>query len=318
MDIFLILFIFSISLTALLLSANFFVKYAVFLSYSLRLSPLVIGATIVALGTSLPELFVAISSLLHSVPTLSLGDLIGSNILNICLVFGLSIIFFPVRIGTTKTQRNATLLLSVTLFFILPQIMTIFSNQTFSLILLFLAAVFLILQIYWGEKGSNHEDYRMLLNHQKDKKPPVIVSLVFLFFSLLFLLLSSEILVWSGLKITQIFSLSKELFGLTVVALGTSLPELITTITAGIKKEEKLLVGNILGSNIFNLLFIGGLIIRAVSKTQKVHLESLLFLLFATSLFFLIIKAWSGKTVPRFIGFILLLFYLLYFVTIII
>lgn len=316
MNVIEVFLIFILSLLFLLLSANFFIKYAVFLSYSLKLSPLVIGATIVALGTSLPELFVTISSLLQSVPSLSYGNLIGSNILNVCLVFGTSIIFFPVRIGTTKTQKGAILLLLITLFFILPQIIILFSNQTFSLILLFLAAISLILQIYWGKRGSNHEDYRMILNHQKDKKPKVIISLITLFFSLFFLLVSSEVLVWSSLKIVQFFSLSKEFFGLTIIALGTSLPELVTTVTAGLRREEKLLAGNILGSNIFNLLFIGGLIMGAVSRRQEGHYKSLFFLFLSTLILFLIIKIYKGKNVPKIFGFILLTLYLIYLFTI--
>lgn len=310
-------FSFTVSLIILLFAADFFVKYAVILAYRLKLSPLVIGTTIVALGTSLPELFVAISSFFHKVFSLSLGTVIGSNILNIALIFGLSIVFFPLRIGTTKTQKTLILLLSVTLLFILPQKIIMFSSSVHSLILFLTGIISLILQIYWGELGASNEDKTLIKNHEKLKNTPIFTSFLILLLSLVFLLLASEFLVSSSLKIVKLLGVSSEFIGLTILAIGSSLPELITTIAAGIKKEEKLLVGNVLGSNIFNLSIIGGLTLNK-GGANGIHNLSLIFLLITTFLFFLILKVFKGKVIPRSTGFFLLFFYLLYLVFLII
>ena len=244
--------IFALSLIGLVFSANFLVSSAKKLSALLKLSPLIIGATAVALGTSMPELSIAISSIVQKVPSLSMGDIIGSSIANVCIILGISILFFPIRVGTEKTQRNNLILLLLTASFISMFFIPLNIRKFLVFGLLSFYIVFLIMEFVWGQEGRKHEDKKAIEKMEKVKGLPIkyILNMLLAFGGLI---LSGKFLVSSAVGISTVLGLESEIIGLTIIAIGTSLPELSTSIISGSNDEDKLLVGDIQGSNIFNL-----------------------------------------------------------------
>lgn len=303
--------VFFTSLLVLIISANLLLKFIEKFAGRIKISPLIIGATIVAVGTSLPETFVAISSISQNAADISLGDVIGSNIANIALIFGLGILLFPVRIGTEKTQRNNFIMfivstLFVFLFFLPPEI-----RKIVSILLIILYITFIIMETIWGENGRNHED-KKALSKLSSNKGSVILYLIGVVGSLGGLLLSSHFLVESVIYFSRLFGISEEIIGLSVVAVGTSLPELATTIASGFKKDWKLLYGDIQGSNIFNLSAIGAILFLSGKITYTVPFYPILVLAIVTISIVYLSRKYEGEYIPRFYGLIYLLLYVFY------
>lgn len=302
--------IFLISLFSLVVSADILVKLSVALAKKFRLSPLVIGATVVALGTSFPELAVTISSIAQKSGDLSLGNIIGSNIANTGLILGIALIIAPLKVGTTKTQRNNVFLLAVTVFFIVLQLIPFEARRALSPILLVLAVIFIFLETVWGKEGSLKEDLLYLL-----PQPPAAFNLfkwLALLGSLVILIVSSRFLVSSALYLAAFFNISQEVVGLSIVAVGTSLPELSVSVAAALKKEGKLLLGNIIGSNIINLTLLGSVSVMFSDVSSPTHFLSLITLFLFTLATFILIKLFLGKTIGRGFGVSFLLAYLFY------
>jgi cation:H+ antiporter len=303
--------IFGLSLIFLGLAANLLVKFTEGFASRAKLSPLVLGATAIALGTSIPELSVSLSSLLQGVPSLSLGDMIGSNIANISLILGISIVIFPIRVGTEKTQRNNVLLILLTYFFVILYVLPIPLRKLMSLGLLVFYFVFLTLELFWGVTGSKKED-KKALKKMKRSKLSSFANLTGIATSLVTLGISSKFLVTSAVAIARNLSFENEVVGLTMVAVGTSLPELLTSIVAGLKKDWKLLFGDVQGSNIFNLSIIGTLLTLFGGNGGHAHTISLIYLATVTIIMFILTLRFMGKVIPRKFGLLFLLTYASY------
>jgi cation:H+ antiporter len=303
---------FVLSLIVLVIAANFLVKFTTGLSASLKLSPLVIAATAVALGTSLPELSVSFSSIMQGVPNFSFGNFIGSNITNIGLILGFSILLFPIRVGTEKTQRNNFIFFLITLIFIAIQFCPDEIRKLATWGLLSFYFIFFFLEIFWGEEGSHHEDKKAIHKMKKSKLSPA-GNLLGMGVCLTTLGLSSKFFVSSAVEISSFLHIKTEIFGLSVAALGTTLPELMTSLSAGARKEWKLLFGNIQGSNIFNLAVIGT-IISLFGHTKQFVGEnfSFVYLFIMSTAIFILTRRYSGKKIPRLFGLGFLLGYVSY------
>lgn len=302
--------LFLVSLILLIVSADRLVKFSLRLSRSFRLSPLVIGATLIALGTSLPELAVTVSALSQKSHELSLGNLIGSNIANIGLILGISLIIRPVKVGTVKTQRNNTLLLLTTLVFIFLQILSFELRRPLAPILLFISIIFILLEVSWGRDGSLKEDLLALLPIPREKF--TVADWIFFSGALVLLVISSRFLVSSSTGMALLWGISPEVIGLSLVAVGTSLPELSVSISAAVRREDKLLLGNLIGSNILNLALLGSIVVMFADVSSLSHTLSLFSLFAFTVLFFLMIRFFSGKTLGVNLGVMLVLAYLAY------
>ena len=303
--------VFTLSLIGLAFSANFLVSSAKKLSALFKLSPLIIGTTAVALGTSMPEFSVAISSIIQKAPSLSMGDIIGSCIANVCIILGVSILFFPIRVGTEKTQRNNLIILLLTASFIsiffIPQ--NIRKFLAFGLLSFYI--IFLIMEFVWGKKGRKNEDKKAIEKMEKTKESPIKYILNMLL-ALVGLVLSGKFLVSSAIGISSALGLSSEIIGLTIVAIGTSLPELSTSIVSGANDEDKLLVGDIQGSNIFNLSVLGTLILIFANTQENSHEISLIFLAISTLSTTIVTHVYAGKNIPRIFGGLFITIYILY------
>lgn len=301
---------FGIGVVVLLLSTQTFVKLAKKISLALRISPLIIGITIVALGTSLPELSISLVATVKNDAGLALGNIIGSNIVNILMVVPVGIVIGKLRIGKTKTQRNAVLLLGITGVFVLLQLLS-FPPLLSGLFLVTSALVVTMLEYQWAVFGRSHEDSVRFNNHKKGRF--TFGGFVSLILSLIGIIIGGILLVTSVEDISLVTGYSTTVLGLSLTAIVTSLPELLTTIFSQEEDQEKITIGNIIGSNIYNLLFIGGLV-TIFSPKMTMPVGDWVWLISTTICFVFILGYYKGKTVPRRVGvflFVLLIIYLL-------
>lgn len=293
----------------LLFSTKTLIKLSETLSLSLKLSPLIIGLTIVAIGTSLPELSVSIIASLQHDYSLAIGNIIGSNIVNVLLVFSVGVLIGNLRIGTTKTPRNAVILLLFTLVYSYTHLLTNFPRQTLGLFFITSSLLVTFIEYKWALFGRTHEDNKKFRNSKRVSF--TLGKFILLIISVTGIIIGGYFMVASTEKLSLITGLSTGVLGLTLTAVATSLPELLTTIFSQEEHQEKMTVGNIIGSNIYNLFLIGG-IVDLFSTTTNLTQINWLTLNLTTILLVLTIFTFRGKTVPKLIGLVFLLLFVTY------
>jgi len=233
-------------------SADQFVIGSVATAKNLKISPMVVGLTVVALGTSAPEIFVAIASSLRGEPELAVGNAIGSNIANMGMVMGFTALIVPLQFKPEVLRHDLPIMAFVTLC----AGIVLFDNEITpwdGLLLVVVLALFL-LRIAFDGKLSKPEDIMEIAELEEIPQLPLPQAIALLLLSLVFLLLSSELLVYAVIYISKAMGVNELFIGLTVIAVGTSLPELVVSVTSAMKGETDLAIGNIVGSNIFNIL----------------------------------------------------------------
>ena len=245
----------ALGLTALAIGADRFVSGAASLASSLRISPLVIGLTVVSLGTSLPELLVTTTAVIVGHSSIGLGNVLGSNISNICLVLGICALLQPLMVESKLFRLDYPALLVATAATWLMSLNRVISRLE-GLVLLIGLAIYLALVI-----RSADEDTTKVHAPTSSKTPVPTRRKVFvqMIGGLVFLLIGSRLVVWGGIGLGQALGLSELIIGLTIVAVGTSLPELATSIAGVVKKQHSIAVGNVVGSNLMNLTAIIGI-----------------------------------------------------------
>lgn len=305
--------IFIIGLVILLPSTSLLIKLSRRLANKLRISPLIAGITIVALGTSLPELAVSTTAAMRNDYGLALGNIIGSNISNILLVLPVGIIVGKLRIGTTKTQRSIIILTVISFLYLLLHITKLGSTLS-AIVLLAIGSTVTLFEYKWGVSGNTHEDRKRinkLSTIQSDFKithfTTLLISLVGIIFGGLFIVSATE-------NLSALSGYSTTILGLSLTALATSLPELLTTIFSQGENEEKLTLGNILGSNIYNLTIVGG-ISAFFLHPIRLPITNWVWFVFSTLLILMVVKVFKGYSVPRYIGIVLLILLGLYLFT---
>jgi len=269
MPLLLNLLILIFGLILLAVSSDFLIKTSVKLACLLKLSTLFIGLILVAFGTSCPEAAVSIVAIVKKYKDIALGNIVGSNIANIGLVLGLSGLLRPLKIDTSLFRREIPImLLSCVFLFIFCLDGEISRWEGLVFILGF------ILFCFFSYKGSrlhdDSEDFE-LSGFLKRIKSKIFVFFLF-FVSLLFLVVSANLMVNSGVNIAKIFGISPWLIAVTVFAVGTSLPELAASISAALKKVPSISIGNVIGSNIFNILLVLGLVslVRPITVERSI------------------------------------------------
>ncbi|WP_426358846.1 calcium/sodium antiporter [Pseudocolwellia sp. HL-MZ19] len=246
-----------VALVVLVWSADKFVFGASSLARNLGISPMIIGLTIVAMGSSAPEMMVAATASLQGNPNTAIGNAIGSNITNIALVLGITAFMQPLTVSSSTIKREIPLILAVTA---LAYWMLADYNFSFieGLILIvgFFAYIITLLVITLRRSKTAPVDDPMILGAESDVPDPVStgMSVVWLVIGMILLPVSASYLIDSAEFIAKSFGISDLVIGLTIVAIGTSLPELAASIASILKKEDDLALGNIIGSNIFNIL----------------------------------------------------------------
>ncbi len=241
-----------IGFVLLIWSADKFVLGASNTARSFSISPLIVGVVIVGLGTSAPEMLVSAMAAADGNTGLSIGNAIGSNITNIGLMLGITAMLYPLQIHSKLLQREmpALLVIIALSYFILWDMELSFANGLLLLTLMFLMLGFTI----WEAKNQPDDALSQEILEELPEQVSKGAAIKWLLIGILILIASSRILVWGAVEIAEYFQVSDLIIGLTIVAIGTSLPELAATITAARKKEYDLALGNIIGSNIFNIL----------------------------------------------------------------
>lgn len=244
-----------LGLFLLLISGDFLVKGAIQLSNRLGVSALLVSLTVVAFGTSAPELIVAIKATLSGSPGLAMGNVVGSNIANILLVLGLPTLLVRLQNGITDTKRSFVLMILASVLFIVFGISGSFS-WVHGIILLSLLTFFLFDTFKQStETTSNNESLEF-----RYRTPQSWWTIIFfLLLGIIGLPLGADLLVNNASTLAKDYGISDAVIGLTLVAIGTSLPELATTFIAVVRKKAEVVLGNLIGSNIFNLLAIIGI-----------------------------------------------------------
>lgn len=234
-------------------SADYFVIGSVATANNLNISPMFIGLTVVALGTSAPEIFVAVAASMKGEAELAVGNAIGSNIANIGLVMGMTAALVPLPFKDGTLKDDMPILIFVTLCAgatLIDLKLGVWDG------LLLLAGLTAFLARIAKEHRGNVSMAFIVEVSELDEIPDTttLQAMGILALSLIFLLLSAELLVWAVIKMAGAMGVSELIIGLTVIAVGTSLPELVVCITSAMKNQTDLAIGNIIGSNIFNIL----------------------------------------------------------------
>ena len=305
-----------LGLTLLIIGAESLVKGASGLALSFKISPLVVGLTIVAFGTSAPELFVSIKSALDGHPDLAFGNVIGSNMCNITLILGVTAIIFPVAVQKNILNFDwPVAFLSIVLLYVL----TLDHNVSFLDGMVFVGMIILYNVILI--KMSRKETKAKIEDGEVDAEPMdfrgVVKDILFIAVGSVGLVFGSEWLVDSASEIALNFGVSKRLIGLTIVAIGTSAPELVTSMVAAYRKNSDLGLGNLIGSNIFNVLLILGItgVVKEIHVDELFSNYDIFWVIGATAILYPLMK--SRDTISRWEGLLLLVIYLSYMGTII-
>jgi len=297
-------------LALLLLGGEFLVRGGVSLAGHMKISALVVGVTVVSFGTSAPELVVSINANLSNHPDLSLGNVIGSNISNIGLVLALTILIAPYFVRTEMVIRDWTFmfLVSILLVLFLNSGSRLSTFEGITMVLILLLFVGLVIR-----QSNKH------LKENNESHPPITynipVSIIVIILSSLALVFGADFLVKGASSIAKSFGVSERVISVSVIALGTSLPELATSAMAAARKQNEISIGNIIGSNIFNILAILG--ITATIKTIPVQSKELLSfdiwcMLGFSFLLLLLILPLKGSVLKRWKGLILLVSYIVF------
>ena len=309
MDFFLNSFGLIVSLSFLIWGADKFVDYSSIVAKKLGVNELTIGLTVVALGTSAPEIFVGISSVVNQSESIALGAVVGSNISNIGLIFGVSCIGIYLKPKETPLIQFVPFILSVLVLGYSLYDLTISKLDSLMLILVFCYFLYVIVKNRTDKNSSLEAD---------SSKQQYAVIVFFILVGLLSLILGSRYAVIFAEKIALMLNISELIIGLTIIAIGTSLPELAATISAVIRRKTDMVVGNVIGSNVLNIT----LVVPIIGIFSNVSLESVLFsrdyllMVFASIAFITFALIYSREQISIFgikiIGFLFVTSYFMY------
>ncbi len=248
-----------IGLAILVWSADIFIDGATALAKKLNVPSFLIGVLILGIGTSMPEMVVSVLAALEGSPDLALGNAYGSNIINIALVLGVTVLISPIIIRKGIIKRDLPLLIGITAL-AAWQLRDGVLSLADGIVLLIMLVVVLGIQIVLSLREGNHEhEDDVIVESTNHVEQTMARGLGSLLIGLVLLVLSSRAIVWGAIELATLWGVSELIIGLTIVAVGTSLPELVSSISAARKGEHDMALGNIIGSNIFNTLGVVGL-----------------------------------------------------------
>lgn len=294
-------------LLILAFSADRFIAGSASIARNFGVSPLLIGLTIVGFGTSAPEILVSGIASWQGNSGLAIGNALGSNIANIGLILGCTAVVAPVAIHSKMLKRELPILLvtCVACYLLVADAFTMLAGLL----------VFMFWLIHTAVRERSMDPYSRELESELPEVLPNLLAWLYFFIGLAGLLLSSRLLVWSAVNIANFFGISDLVIGLTIVALGTSLPELAATVSSVLKKEDDLAIGNIIGSNMYNMLAVyslPGLIAPGAVLGSVVDRDFPVMLAFTAVLFVLARGRMRKGKICRLEGMALLLAYLGY------
>lgn len=296
----------------LIKSADILIDSGVSLAKIFSVPASVIGFTVIAFGTSAPELVIGIFSGLRQANMITLGDIIGSNIANVALIIGITAFIKPVPIDGGILFREIPIYFGVQALFILLLLMGgVLSRSDAILLLLFFCGYLVYLYLQTTNLEEYIDEYAEEKVEKRTEKLRISKVLGWLTVSLIGTIAGGSLVVSGSTQIAELFGLSDALIGTTIVAIGTSLPELTTSLTASYKGEQAISIGNIMGSNVFNILLVLGVssYIHPIPYSSELTADLFVLVFSAVALFLL---AFSRRQVSRKGGALLFGFYLVY------
>ena len=300
----------------LIKGADILVDGASSIALNFKVSKMLIGLTVVAFGTSAPELAISISARMAHSDDIVIGNVIGSSIFNTLLILGVASIIRPIKVkdNTVKKELPLQLILSLLLVVLIMDIALdgtvinlITRSDALAITLFFLIFVYYLLSI-----SKTHS-----LFHEKAPFG-IVKSFGFLIVGLVSLIYGSNMVIDNSTYIAHALGISDRVIALTIVAFGTSLPELITSITASIKDEQELLVGNIIGSNIFNICIVLGIPVAIFGTIQASGFNVIDIIAFITSAILLFIFAKNGNEITKKEGIVMVSLFIIYYTLVIV
>lgn len=296
-----------VGFVALILGANWLVNGATSVGIRAKLSPLIIGLTIVAFGTSLPEMIVNVFSCAKGSPGLAIGNIIGSNTMNILLILGVSALIWPIDVSRVSIRRD------IPVGFVATLAITLMANYLFTgqartinwiegIVLLLMGFAYLLLTMLKNDPKEETEDVQEAMPWGK--------TILALMAGIIGLYIGGELVSRNAQILAKNWGMSESTIGLTVVATATSLPELITSIVAALKKNSGIAIGNVLGSNILNIFMVLGISALITPLPFDPIMNKQLMILFAANiLMFMFVFTGKGRKISRWEGALLTLGY---------
>lgn len=296
----------AVSLIILYFGAEWLVGGASSFAARLGISPLIIGLTIVSMGTSAPELVVSIKAAMQGQSALSVGNVVGSNLFNIVLILGISALVFPLKVKRQLLKFDVPVMVLVTALFLILFLDGRFSvYESLLFIILFIGYIsFLFVKSLKNREQSETEGSESLIRKNKHW----IIDILMIGIGLAGLIYGSGMLVDNAVIIAMNLGMSEAIIGLTIVAAGTSMPELATSVVAALRRQSDIAIGNVVGSNIFNLLLILGVAGFVFPiQTPDINILDNLFMLGMSILLWIFMKL--GSKINRWQGALFLLLY---------
>lgn len=296
-------------LIMLFIGAEGLIRGSSTLAIKIGITPLIVGLTVVAFGTSAPELVVSLKAALVGNSSISLGNVIGSNIANIALILGIASLIRPLYVHANIIMREIPIMIGVSILLI---VLLLDGEVGFidGLIFVLGIIVYTIVNIYMARKEKSSEVKEEFEEGLKSRLG-VPVSIIFVVIGLGLLIIGANFFVQSAVAIAKLFNISDAIIGLTIVAIGTSLPELITSIVASYKKESDIAIGNVVGSNIFNILGILG-ITALIVPISLIGISSIDLIIMVLTAVLLLPLSKSGMRISRIEGLFLVAGYVAY------
>jgi cation:H+ antiporter len=302
-----------LGLILLVVGGEMLVRGAVASAKALGVSPLLIGLTLVGFGTSTPELVTSVTAALNGSPGIAVGNVVGSNTANILFILGLSAIIYPLAVDPKGFKRDAVMVMVAALACLA---VVLYGTMGPVIGALFIASLIAyVIYVYLQEKRTPDEA-AVVAEHIAEDAPKgpknILLSLVMAVVGIGITIFGARFLVDGAIELAKGFGVSDTIIGLTIVAVGTSMPELITSVMAALRKHSDVAYGNIIGSNIYNVLFILGTtsIIKPIEMPQQIAQLDIWVMLAATAL--LVFFARSGFKLQRWEGFAFLGGYIAY------
>ena len=302
-----------VSLILIMLASDKLIDAAASIALKLKVPKILVALTIMSFGTCMPELSISFSSMLSGNASISLANVIGSCVVNVFLVIGIAALIRPIEMKDGTVKSELPLLLLTTSVFCILLANRLLSNETFKFLYridgILILLVFLMFIVYLR---------KLIVNNDKRKergtpKYNLVVSILLCLLTLVVIYFASELLVKSAVNVADSFGISEKVITMVVIVIGTCLPELIVTVTAALKKEFDMAIGNIIGTNIFNICVVLGLPLAIFGKLQIVDFDfiDIFAVFFATILLYGFSK--SSKSLSKIEGVLLLSMFIVYY-----
>jgi cation:H+ antiporter len=297
-------------LLMLFIGAEGLIRGSSSLALRFGITPLVVGLTVVAFGTSSPELVVSLKAALEGNGDISLGNVIGSNIANIALILGVAALIRPLKVQAQVVKREVPIMIFVTLLLFLFLINNEI-NRIEGIIFFIGIIVYSFINVVLAKKEKNKEVEAEFAEGVAKKPLKIWIAIPFIIVGLALLVFGANLFLEASIEVAKIFGMSQAVIGLTIVAIGTSLPELATSAVASLKNESDIAIGNVVGSNIFNILLILGItaMIIPVSAADITLIDIIVMLVAAV---IVLPMTWSKFILNRVEGVLLLIGYFVY------